>query len=277
MLANNALDSGRNALDSEHDAPDSEHDVQGVDRDVLLRALADELEPQRFQDYCPNGLQVEGKQHVRRVVSGVTASAALIEAAIRCNADLLLVHHGYFWRGEDPTVTGMKRRRLQMLLQHDLNLVAYHLPLDAHPRLGNNAQLAQRLHFQVDGPLRDDGVGFVGQMLDPCAPEVLCERLADVLGREPLWIAGGGARIERVAWCTGGAQSLLSQAAALGVDAYISGEISEQTTHEARELGLHYFAAGHHATERYGPEALGAWCAQQFGLWHRFIEIPNPA
>lgn len=248
-----------------------------VDRATLLQALEQELEPGRFQDYCPNGLQVEGCSRITRLVSGVTASHALITTAIELDADLILVHHGYFWRGEPLPITGMKRKRLQALLQHQINLVAYHLPLDAHPRLGNNAQLGQRLGLIVDGALREDGVGLVGRLPEARSGREFADAIATALGREPLWISGGAHPVRRVAWCTGGAQSMLAAAAALGVDAFISGEISEQTTHEAREMGVHYFAAGHHATERYGPQALGDWCAERFGLEHRFIDIPNPA
>lgn len=248
-----------------------------IDRDALLQALDRELEPGRFQDGCPNGLQVEGRREIRRIVSGVTASQALITAAIDQGADLILAHHGYFWRGEAQPVTGMKRLRLQALLQHQINLVAYHLPLDAHPQLGNNAQLARRLGLLVDGPLREDGIGLVGRLPEARSAAAVADQIEAALGRPPLWISGGAHPVLRMAWCTGGAQSLLLVAAAARVDAFISGEISEQTTHEARELGIHYFAAGHHATERYGVWALGDWCAERFGLEHRFIDIPNPA
>ncbi|AGA34264.1 protein of unknown function DUF34 [Thioalkalivibrio nitratireducens DSM 14787] len=248
-----------------------------ADRDALLRALDTELESQRFQDYCPNGLQVEGRSEIRRIVSGVTASLALIEAAVALEADLLLVHHGYFWRGEPQPVTGMKRRRLQTLLRHEINLVAYHLPLDAHPRLGNNAQLALRLGLETEDVLRADGVGLVGRLPEPIPAREFAARIESALGRTPLWIDSGADPVGRVAWCTGAAQSLLVDAAAAGADAYVSGEISEQTTHEARELGIHYIAAGHHATERYGPRALGDWCAERFGVEHRFVDLPNPA
>ncbi len=249
----------------------------GVDREMLLQALDDELEPQRFQDYCPNGLQVEGRREIRRLVTGVTASQALIDAAIEYGADLILVHHGYFWRGEPQPVTGMKRQRLAALLRHQINLVAYHLPLDAHPRLGNNVQLARRLDLNIEGTLRDDGIGLLGSVSEPCDAAELVRIIARALDREPLWIPAGVHRVHRLAWCTGGAQSMLTMAAERGVDAFISGEISEQTTHEARELGVHYYAAGHHATERYGPQALGEWCAGRFGVEHRFIDIANPA
>jgi dinuclear metal center YbgI/SA1388 family protein len=248
-----------------------------VDRETLLEALDAELETHRFADYCPNGLQVEGRREIRRVMSGVTASQALIEVAIAWEADLLLVHHGYFWRGEPQPITGMKKRRLEALLRHGINLIAYHLPLDAHPVLGNNAQLAIRLGFELDGPLRADGIGLLGRLPEPVSPAALAAHIARVLGREPCWIPGRAEQIHRLAWCTGGAQSMLVHAAEQGVDAFISGEISEQTTHEARELGVHYYAAGHHATERYGPEALGLWCARRFGIEHRFVDIDNPA
>lgn len=248
-----------------------------VDREILLKALDEELEPERFQDYCPNGLQVEGRRQIRRIVSGVTASQALIEAAIEYDADLILVHHGYFWRGEPQPITGMKRQRLAALLRNQVNLVAYHLPLDAHPRLGNNVQLARRLQLSIEGALRDDGVGLLGSFPQSRSAEETAAVIAKTLDREPLWVSAGSHPVQRVAWCTGGAQSMLAAAAARGVDAFISGEISEQTTHEARELGVHYYAAGHHATERYGPQALGEWCAGRFGVEHRFIDIANPA
>lgn len=248
-----------------------------IARDTLLEALDRILEPGRFEDYCPNGLQVEGRPEIRRIISGVTASQALIRAAAEQEADLILVHHGYFWRGEPQPVVGMKRHRLQALLQHDINLVAYHLPLDAHPELGNNAQLGLELGLVPEGSLRPDGIGLVGRLPEACPPEQLASRIGAVLGRQPTWVQGGAHLVRRLAWCTGGAQSMLATAAGHGVDAFISGEISERTTHEARELGVHYFAAGHHATERYGPRALGAWCAERFGVDHRFIDIPNPA
>ncbi|WP_019558750.1 Nif3-like dinuclear metal center hexameric protein [Thioalkalivibrio sp. ALE12] len=248
-----------------------------VNRDELMQALNAELEPERFRDYCPNGLQVEGRREIRRIVSGVTASLALVEAAVEAGADLILVHHGYFWKGEPQEVTGMKRERMRLLLAHDINLVAYHLPLDAHPVLGNNTQLAGRLGFAIDGVLREDGVGQVGSPARVMSAPDMQAHISNVLGREALCVEAGDHPIRRIAWCTGGAQSLLAEAAAQGVDAYISGEISEQTTHEARELGVHYFAAGHHATERYGAPALGQWCAERFGLEHQFIEIDNPA
>jgi dinuclear metal center YbgI/SA1388 family protein len=237
------------------------------------------LDATSFRDYCPNGLQVEGRGTVRHLVSGVTASQALIEAAIEVGADALLVHHGYFWKGEDARVTGMKRRRLQLLLQHDISLIAYHLPLDAHDTVGNNAQLAQRLGLAVQGRAGAPGeppLLFYGVPDAPLTAEALADRIASRLGRRPQHIAGAGERIARLAWCTGAAQGHIEQAVAQGVDAFISGEISEPTVHVARECGIHYFAAGHHATERYGVQALGSHLAEQFDLHHRFIDIDNP-
>ncbi len=246
-------------------------------RDDLLAALNAELAPDRFTDYSPNGLQVEGRAEVRRVISAVTASAQAVEAAAQRGADVLLVHHGYFWKGEPAVITGMKQRRIRRLLEAEINLVAYHLPLDAHPELGNNACLARDLGLAADAPMRDDGVGLVGAPDSPLTAADLAARVAGALGREPLLVEAGDHPIRRVAWCSGGAQSLLPRAAELGADAYISGEISEQTTHEARELGVHYLAAGHHATERGGPRALGDWCARRFGLEHEFLDLDNPA
>lgn len=246
----------------------------------LVARLDDLLEASRYSDYCPNGLQVQGRPEVRHLVTGVTACEALIDAAIASGADAILVHHGYFWKGESPVVTGMKRRRLAKLLAHDISLLAYHLPLDAHPELGNNAQLAARMGWQRDGALfaaDPRAVGDLGRLPVPQSAEALSAALTQRLGRSPLHIAGGPATIRRIAWCTGGAQGFIDQAIACGVDAYVSGEVSEQTVHAAREGGIHYFAAGHHASERYGVQALGAWCASQLGLTHRFIDIDNPA
>lgn len=246
----------------------------------LLARLDDLLQPSRFSDYCPNGLQVQGRAEVRRLVSGVTASEALIDAAIADGADAILVHHGYFWKGESPVVIGMKRRRLAKLLAHDISLIAYHLPLDAHPQLGNNAQLAALLGLTREGPLfpaDPRAVGDVGRLPAAMPASALSAQIAERLGRQPLHVSGGDHPIQRVAWCTGGAQGFIEQAISQGVDAYLSGEISEPTVHAARESGVHYFALGHHASERYGAQALGEWCARELGLTHRFIDIDNPA
>ena len=248
-------------------------------RDHLLTVLDSELQSQRFHDYCPNGLQVEGRDQVRRLVTGVTACQALIDAAVVEEADAILVHHGYFWKNEDARVRGMKKQRLQSLLRHDISLFAYHLPLDAHPRLGNNAQLARRLGLRVEGGLEPDNplsIGNVGRLEEPMSAADFVAHVEAVLGREALHIGDVQDEIETLAWCTGAAQGFIEQAQALGVDAYLSGEISEPTTHFARETGIHYFACGHHATERYGVQAVGEWLANEYGLEHIFIDIDNP-
>lgn len=249
--------------------------------DELVAACNQRLSPERFQDYTLNGLQVEGRQQVRRVMSGVTACQALLDEAVDWQADLVLVHHGYFWKNEPVAVTGMKRRRLATLLNHDIGLLAYHLPLDAHPELGNNVLLGKDLGIDVAGCLDDDsGLGLLwhGELAVPLWPDALAARVSERLEREPLVIqAPGGGEIRRIAWCTGGAQDMIIAAAEAGMDAFISGEISERTTHLARELGIHYLAAGHHATERYGARALGEWLAATFGIEHRFVDVDNPA
>lgn len=245
----------------------------------ILSLLEATLEPARFQDYCPNGLQVEGRQHVRRVVTGVTASAALIDAAIARQADVLLVHHGYFWKGEDPRITGMKRTRLNKLLAHDISLVAYHLPLDAHPEFGNNIQLARQLGLTPDGPLEpgnSKGIGNTATLAQPVGVDDFAVHLERMLGRTPQVIAGGPAQIRRIGWCTGAAQGYIDKAIALGLDAFLSGEISEPTVHAAREAGIHYFACGHHATERYGVRALGDYLQRTLGVAVEFVDIDNP-
>ena len=234
----------------------------------------------KFRDYAPNGLQVEGKSEIRRIVTGVTACQALLDAAVAHQADAVLVHHGYFWKGESPVVKGMKRQRLATLLQHDINLFGYHLPLDAHPTLGNNAQLGALLGIQNSVVMDErelQGVGNWGEFPEALSLQAFTTRVANALGREPLMIAGGDHPIQRIAWCSGGAQGYIQQAFELGADVYLSGEISEQTVHFARENGIHYCAAGHHATERYGILALGNHLAEQFGLEHIFVDINNPA
>lgn len=245
----------------------------------LTRYLHELLETRRFSDYCPNGLQVEGARAVGRLVTGVTASEAFIDRAIDSGADALLVHHGYFWKGEPAPVTGMKARRIGKLLRNGIHLLAFHLPLDAHPRYGNNVQLAELLGFDVSGSFPAGGVEGLGLYgtVEPVAASALAEHVAERLGRRPTLVEGGDGPVRRLAWCTGAAQGFIEQAADLGVDAYISGEISEPTAHVARERGLHYIAAGHHATERYGVQALGRHLAERYGLEHVFIDIDNPA
>jgi dinuclear metal center YbgI/SA1388 family protein len=235
------------------------------------------LSVNKFKDYAPNGLQVEGRKQIHKLVTGVTACQALLEAAVEQGADAVLVHHGYFWRGDNPVVRGMHQRRLATLLKNDLNLFAYHLPLDAHPELGNNAQLAKRLGLTINGVLNEQGVGNLGTLAEALSLQEFGAKLEQALQRKPLLVAGGEHKIQRIAWCTGGAQGYIQEALAFGVDAYLSGEISEPTTHSARENNLHYIAAGHHATERYGVQALGEHLAAQFGLECVFVEIDNPA
>ena len=249
-----------------------------MERVALENYLADFLQVPDFRDYCPNGLQVEGRAEVRRIVTGVTASAALIEAAVADKADALIVHHGYFWRGEDLRITGLRRRRIRLLLDHELNLFAYHLPLDAHSDVGNNAALARQLGLKLTGRFGELDIGAHGLIQDEGGMTLAAfSRLIEQkLGRPPLAIGDPSLRLRRIAWCTGAAQGMFEHAIALGVDAYVSGEISEQTVHVARESGVAYIAAGHHATERYGVQALGEHLAQRFGLQHRFIEVENP-
>ena len=245
-----------------------------------LKALVDYtrqlLEVERYADYCPNGLQLEGKLSVNKVVTGVTASMALLEAAQAAGADAILVHHGYFWKNEDATIVGLNRNRIKFLLEHDISLLAYHLPLDAHPVLGNNAQLAQILGIEVNAWAGNQGLVGVGSLPSSQKLADVSKHVETKLGRTPLVIGDADKSIKRIAWCTGGAQGYIQDAIDLGVDAFISGEISEQTVHLARESGVAYISAGHHATERYGVQALGAHLAEQFGIAHEYIEIDNP-
>ena len=251
-----------------------------VGRAELSAYLDELLQPSAFSDYCPNGLQVEGRDRVEFLISGVTASQPLIEVAREQNADALLVHHGYFWRNEDLAVTGMKARRLRALLTSDINLFAYHLPLDAHEEFGNNIQLAERLELNVTGLLEQDSpeTGRTGRLKEPRSAEEFSDWLEARLEHPVVWAGPEtGDPITTVGWCTGAGQQFIEQAARLGLDAFISGEISEQTVHTARECGVHYFACGHHATERYGVQAVGRHLEEKFGLRHQFVDIPNPA
>ncbi|MFZ3219738.1 MAG: Nif3-like dinuclear metal center hexameric protein [Rhodoferax sp.] len=247
-----------------------------TDRPTLHAALDALLQPDRFKDYCPNGLQVEGRLEVRKIASGVTASLALIEAAIAAGADTLFVHHGLFWRGYDGRVTGWMRQRLAPLLAHNINLFAYHLPLDAHPELGNNAQLGKQLGLQEVGRFGEQQLGWVGEQGFASA-QALASRVEAVLGRAVVLVPGKAGPVRRIGWCSGGAQGYFEDAIAAGVDAFITGEISEPQAHLARECGVAYLACGHHATERYGAPALAAHVAAQLGLEHTFIDIDNPA
>ncbi|WP_303901836.1 Nif3-like dinuclear metal center hexameric protein [Thiohalomonas denitrificans] len=229
-----------------------------------------------YQDYCPNGLQVQGREEVNTLVSGVTASRELVERAAHVGADALLVHHGYFWKGEDPRVIGMKYERLRCLIDAGISLIGYHLPLDGHPELGNNARLGALLGLETTGYFGRDNLARFAVLEKAVSSIELARRLESTLERAPLHIRGAERPLERIGWCSGAAQGFLADAAALGLDAFISGEISEPTVHTARELGIDYFAAGHHATERYGVQALGGHLAEQFRIEHHFIEVPNP-
>ncbi|WP_221801718.1 Nif3-like dinuclear metal center hexameric protein [Oceanobacter mangrovi] len=250
-----------------------------IDRQQLLTYLENLLQSRKIHDYCPNGLQVEGRERIQHIVTGVTASQALIEEAIGLGADTLLVHHGYFWKGENPCLTGIKRERLKALLAHDINLIAYHLPLDVHPELGNNAQLGDLLELAVTGPidpLNPATPGLIGKLPQPMTAAEFAAFIGEKLDRQPLHIGEDEDIIETIAWCTGGAQSYLQLAVDAGVDAFVTGEINEPAVHLARETGTHFFSAGHHATERYGALAVGQQLASEFGIQVTFIDIDNP-
>jgi dinuclear metal center YbgI/SA1388 family protein len=249
-------------------------------RQQLTQAFDTLLQPERFRDYGPNGLQVEGRVEVRRLVSGVTASKALIEAAIAERADAIVVHHGLFWRGHDGRVTGWMKQRLALLLAHDINLYGYHLPLDAHPDLGNNAQLGRVLGLVADGRFGEQDLGFIGGRQGGgsfASAATLAAHVEQALGRGVTLVEGAAGPIGRLAWCTGGAQSYFEAAIGAGVQAFLTGEISEPQAHYARECGVAYLACGHHATERYGAPAVAASVAATLGLEHRFIDVDNPA
>ncbi|HEY3433180.1 MAG TPA: Nif3-like dinuclear metal center hexameric protein [Rhodocyclaceae bacterium] len=247
-----------------------------MQRQELCAYLDATLDAGRFRDYCPNGLQVEGKAEISKIICGVTASQALLDAAVAAGADAVLVHHGWFWKGEDGRVTGLRKQRLATLLRHDINLIAYHLPLDAHGELGNNAQLANVAGWRTEGRFAEQDIGFYG------SPEVArtagetAGHLQQVLNRPALLVGDSNRPVRRIAWCSGGAQGYFEQAIAVGADLFVSGEISEQTTHLARESGVPYIAAGHHATERYGVQALGRRLEEVFGLNCEYVEVDNP-
>jgi len=238
------------------------------------------LQIDRFKDYCPNGLQVEGKGEVHSVVTGVTASQALIDIACEKNADAILVHHGYFWSNEDARIVGIKRNRIATLLQNNISLLAYHLPLDVHPQIGNNVQLGKLLDIQIDGELRSKAnkvCGAYGHLNSIMNAESFKKVMDEALGRKSIHIHAGASDITTIGWCTGAGQGFIDVAAKQNLDAYISGEISEATMHLAREAGIHYFSAGHHATERYGVQALAEHLSKQFGIEHEFVDVDNPA
>lgn len=245
----------------------------------LAKLCDDLLSAQEFNDYCPNGLQVDADTPITRIVTGVTACQALIDEAIRQEAQAILVHHGYFWKGENPALTGMKGKRIRTLLQNNISLLAYHLPLDAHPTLGNNALLAQALDLQIDGALYPNEKHPVGNIATcpPIFAQEFAQKIAKVLNRTPLHIdTANNTPLTKIALCTGAAQDMIDQAYAMGCQAFISGEISERTTHSARELGIHYYAIGHHASETFGVRALGELLAKEYGLSVNFVDIDNP-
>nr|WP_137167026.1 Nif3-like dinuclear metal center hexameric protein [Salinimonas lutimaris] len=251
-----------------------------ISRNELTQVLNNLLKPGEIKDYCPNGLQVEGTDKITRIVTGVTASQRLIDAAIEHQADALLVHHGYFWKGEPEPITGMKQRRIKALLQNDINLYAYHLPIDVHPQLGNNAQLANILGLENAAPLpglKPDGIVFVAELSTPLSQQALTRRTEQALARSVLVEQAHEREVTRIAWCTGGGQGFIDQLVEHNIDVFISGEVSEKTIHSARELGISYMACGHHATERYGAKAVGEYLAGELGLDVTFIDIDNPA
>ena len=247
---------------------------------MLLNELRDYnaslLQTGSFKDYCPNGLQVEGRAEVRRIATGVTASQFMLDAAIAWGADALLVHHGYFWRSEDATITGIKKRRIAELLRNDMSLLAYHLPLDAHPDLGNNAQLGKLLGLDMQGRFGEQDIACLGALSPSQTLAQFAAWIGGRLQRTPQVIGDSAKRIQKVAWCSGGAQGYFETAITQGADAYITGEISEQNFHLAQESGVAFIAAGHHATERHGIRALGEHLAVRFGLEHRFFDQDNP-
>lgn len=250
-----------------------------IHRDQLTSYLDELLSVSQFQDYAPNGLQVEGRSSIRTICTAVTASVASIEAAIALQADVLLVHHGFYWRGEESVVTGMRRQRLARLLNHDINLLAYHLPLDCHATLGNNVLFGSLIGaVDISGHMasKTPNLLWTGSFREPLSPHNIMIKLTKLLNRQPLHISGEQKNIQKIAWCTGAAQDFIEQAKQLGVDAYFSGEISERTYYQAKELNIHYFACGHHATERFGIQALGEHLATTFQLTHQFIDSDNP-
>lgn len=244
-----------------------------IELELYLNAM---LETARFKDYCPNGLQVEGRRRVDKLASGVTASLAFLEAALEWGADAVLVHHGYFWRNESPQITGRKYRRLRLLIANELSLFAYHLPLDAHPGLGNNAQLGARMGWIGDARFGADDLGWLATLPMPITLAHFAAQVEQTLGRTPLVLGAPERELRRVAWCTGAAQSYFEAAINAGADVYLTGEVSESTTHTAAESGVGFLAAGHHATERFGVQAVGAHLSEQFGIEHVFIDVDNP-
>lgn len=250
---------------------------------ITIKQLTDYLnlflKPEQWKDYCPNGLQVNAQRPISNIVSGVSVCQDLLDQAIVAGADVVLVHHGFFWRGEDPCLLGIKYRRISTLIKNDLYLLAYHLPLDGNPIVGNNVQLAKKLNITITGEFfcpQGPGLGLMGEFPQAVSGDQLQEHILNCLNRQPLYVRGKSQQIKRIAWCTGAAQDFIDQAIAHEVDAYLTGEVSERTVHISRESGIHFFAAGHHATERYGVKALGEHLSEYFNIEHQFIDIDNP-
>lgn len=250
-----------------------------IQRDELTAFLDDYLACALFNDYSPNGMQIEGKSEIRRICTAVTACHDIIQRANHLKADALLVHHGYFWRGEAPVLTGMMRQRVGSIISHDLNLFAYHLPLDCHQDIGNNACIGRLLdvHDRSSHAVNKiPDILWSGSFQSSVDSSALMQQLTHLLNRQPLHVSGSNKKIKRIAWCSGSAQDFIVDAHRLGVDAYISGEVSERTYYQAQELGIHYFACGHHATERFGIQALGRLLSERFALTHAFLDSDNP-
>ena len=253
---------------------------QIMQRNEFEKQLNNLLKPELIKDFCPNGLQIQGSDLISKIVTGVTATKALIDEAIKAGADTIIVHHGYFWKNESPVIRGMKYERIKALLTHNINLFAYHLPLDIHPELGNNAQLAKLFDINITGPLElgnERSIAIQGEFSKAKTAEQLSAVINQQLNRECLHIAApSNKEIKTIAWCTGGGQNYIELAAEQGIDAFISGEVAEQTTHVAKEMDIHFFAAGHHATERYGVKALAEYINQTMGINATFVDIDNP-
>lgn len=243
-----------------------------IDNKTLATYCNEYLNVAKFSDYCPNGLQIEGTSEITKIIAGVSANQDLIDQAIDEKADALFVHHGFFWKNEKASITGIKKNRIKALLDNNINLFAYHLPLDAHPVVGNNIQLALRLKIQNPQPMGDTLV-WKGQIDAPLSD--VAQTLHNVTGREPLIFGDADKPIRTITWCTGGAQSYIEHAIEIGADCFITGEVSEQIPAIAKENNIAYISAGHHATERYGVQALCQHLAQQFDLDYQYIDIDN--
>lgn len=243
----------------------------------LEKIINQKLNSDAIKDYVPNGLQIEGRESIQKILTGVTASLEFIDAAIARNVDAVIVHHGYFWKSETPVIRGMKYARIKKLIENGINLYAYHLPLDLHAELGNNVQLAKMWNIQDVMPISEQQpLVLTGNLPQEISVDEFSQMIEISLDRKPFIETSGPKMIKRIAWCSGAAQDYLEDAANAGFDAFITGEVSERTIYIARELGIHFIAAGHHATERDGVKALGQWLAQEYSFDVEFIDINNP-